>query len=162
MEALLTEGQLKDHPFMADADAEFLNHMDEFAKEVEFQKGETIFTEGDYADRFYLILNGEVTVECKLDGRATKIARLGAGDVLGCGWLYSPYRALSTARATKPSTAIKLNGASLLIRAEEDPKFGYQLMKRTSHYLMGELAAMRKRLVQEIKLRENANDVPDI
>ena len=159
MEALLTEGRLKDHPFMADADADFLNHMDEFATDVEFQRGDVLFKEGDYADRFYLLLEGEVSVECRLNGHSTEIGRLGGGEVIGCSWLYSPYRAQYTVRAVVPCSAIRLNAASLLIRAEQDPKFGYQLMKRTSHYLLGDLAAMRKRLVQEIKSREDAAEV---
>jgi CRP/FNR family transcriptional regulator, cyclic AMP receptor protein len=137
MTALLTEGCLKPHPFLQGCTTEFLNHLEEFVTEVNFAEGETILREGQYADRFYLICEGKVSVECGCNGRrGVTIQILGPGDSLGWSWLYPPFEWHFTARALEPCRAVELNAASLLIRAEEDPAFGYELMKRISKHFI--------------------------
>lgn len=158
MTALLTEGCLKPHPFLQDCSCAFLNHLEEFAREVDFKEGDTILREGDYADRFYLICDGSVCVESGSNGApGVCIQMLGSGDVLGWSWLYAPYEWHFTARAVTACRTVELNAASLLIRAEEDPTFGYELMKRLSKHLIHRLQATRKRLVCEVKLREGSD-----
>ena len=158
MTALLTEGQLKVHPFLYEATPEFLNHLEEFSREVSFSKGDIIFKEGDYADRFYLILSGKIALETSTNGKPkATIQVLGAGEALGWSWLFPPFEWHFAARALEPVTAIVLNGASLLIRAEEDPKFGYELMKRVANQVIQRLQATRKRFLQEQKLKEGSD-----
>jgi CRP/FNR family cyclic AMP-dependent transcriptional regulator len=157
MTALLTEGCLKPHPFVDGCSCEFLNHLEEFAREVDFKAGETILREGDYADRFYLICEGSVSLESALNGSpAITLQTLGAGEVLGWSWLYAPYQWHFTARAITRCHAVELNAASLLVRAEEDPVFGYELMKRLSQHLIRRLQSTRKRLAQEVKMRNGS------
>jgi CRP/FNR family cyclic AMP-dependent transcriptional regulator len=157
MTAQLTEGSLKPHPFLQHCTAEFLNHLEEFAREVEFSPGEVIFHEADYADRFYLISEGSVCLEARANGGTTvKIQILGPGDVLGCSWLFPPFEWRCSARALEPCRAVALNAASLLIRAEEDPVFGYELMKRVSKQVVQRLQTMRAKLVRELKPAKEA------
>jgi len=151
MTALLMEGVLKQHPFLTDATPEFLNHLEEFSSDVLFSKGEVIFHEGDYADRFFLILSGKVAIETSTNGKPNIVLQtLGPGDVLGWSWLFPPFEWHFGARALEPCTAIALNGASLLIRAAEDSKFGYELMRRISKHVIQRLQVTRNRLIDEI------------
>jgi CRP/FNR family cyclic AMP-dependent transcriptional regulator len=155
MTALLTEGCVKPHPFAEGCSPEFLNHLEEFATEVRFRKGEMILKEGDYADRFYLICEGKIALEADSDGKpGIFIQMLGPGEILGWSWLYPPFEWNFTARAVENSRTVMLNAASLLIRAEEDPVFGYELMKRMSRQLVRRLRTMRQRLIQEAKARK--------
>lgn len=157
MKALLTEGRLKNHPFLSEASTSFLNHLEEVSDETTFAAGETIFREGDYADRFYLIISGKVALEASSNGEPKTIVQvLGPGDLLGWSWLFPPFEWHFGARALEPVTAVVLNAASLLIKAEEDPSFGYELMKRVSQQVIRRLQAVRKRLVREAKSREGA------
>ena len=158
MPALLTEGCLETHPFLDGCSCEFLNHLEEFAREVEFKEGDTILREGEYADRFYLICGGRVSLESGTNGSpGVVIQTLGPGDVLGWSWFYAPYEWHFTARALTACRAIELNAASLLIRAEEDRAFGYELMKRLSKHLIQRLQSTRKRLVCEVKMRNRSD-----
>lgn len=158
MQALLTEGQLARHPFLAGCSPDFLNHIEEFASETSFQAGDVILHEGDYADRCYLILEGKVQLEVAgaLDEPRIKIETVGPGDVLGLSWLYPPFEWHFTARALGSCTALELNAASLLVRAEEEPSFGYELMKRISFQLVHRLQATRKCLAREVHRQEDS------
>ena len=50
---------------------------------TEFQADELIFRQGDPANRFYLILDGTVSLEARSgDGWKTLLQEIGAGDVL--------------------------------------------------------------------------------
>src|SRR5262249_10093441 len=67
-----------------------------------------------------------------------------------------PFEWHCTARAIEPCRAVALNAASLLIRAEEDPVFGYELMKRVSRQVVKRLQTMRTRLIRGPKEARNA------
>jgi CRP-like cAMP-binding protein len=158
MTALLTEGQLADHPFLTGATPDFLNHLDEFSDEISFEKGDVILKEGDYADRFYLILTGKVALQTSTNGKPNiTVQILGPGDILGWSWLFPPFEWHFGARAIEPCTAVVINGASLLIRAEEDSKFGYELMKRISKHVIQRLQSTRKRFIDEIRRQERTD-----
>jgi CRP-like cAMP-binding protein len=158
MTGLITEGCLKPHPFLEGSTPEFLNHLEEFATEAEFKKGELIFSEGEYADRFYLICEGKIRLETGSNGRpGIAVQTLGRGDMLGWSWLYPPFEWHFRARAIEPCKVVALNAASLLIRAEEDPVFGYELMKRITRQIIQCLQATRKRLVQEVLSRKGSD-----
>jgi CRP/FNR family transcriptional regulator, cyclic AMP receptor protein len=151
MTAMLTEGCLKPHPFVKDCSPEFLNHLEEFATEATFEADELIFSEGEYADRFYLISEGKIRLESGSNGKpGIAIQILGPGDVLGWSWLYPPFEWHFSARAIEPCKVVVLKGASLLVRAEEDPAFGYELMKRLSKHVIQRLQSTRRRLVEEV------------
>lgn len=154
MPALLTEGCLKTHPFLCDCNVDFLNHLEEFSKSVSFEPGQLILKEGGYADRFYLICEGRVQLELTVNGGVPAVVQiLGPGDVLGWSWLYPPFEWHFSARAIESCSAIELNAASLLIRAEEDHQFGYELMKRISMQLVQRLQATRNRLRYELNCK---------
>ena len=154
MTALLTEGCLKPHPFLDGCSPEFLNHLEEFSSEVKFAPGATILQEGDYADRLYLICQGKVALESGTNGKPRiTVQVLGPGDVLGWSWLFPPFEWHFSARAIEPCRLVALNGAAMLIRAEEEPVFGRELFKRIGKQLVQRLQATRKRLVEEVKSR---------
>jgi hypothetical protein len=77
---------LGDHPFLKGLTDEQLNILAVNAMPVEFPAGETIFNEGDAANRFYLIQDGEVVLESlnNPERSPVEITRLGSSDVLGC------------------------------------------------------------------------------
>jgi len=155
MTAQLTEGCLKPHPFLENCSPDFLNHLEEFATDVQFGPGEIVLHENDYADRFYLISEGQIALESGSNRTAgIPLQTLGPGDILGCSWLFPPFAWGLSARTLQPCKAVALNAAALLIRAEEDPVFGYELMKRISRHVVRRLQATRKRLIHEIRSRK--------
>jgi CRP/FNR family transcriptional regulator, cyclic AMP receptor protein len=141
------------HPFLAEMDEQ---HRDIFlhgAKEQEFAPGEIIFREGDPANALYLMETGEVVLEAYAgDNRRTPIQTVGAGEVLGWSWLFPPFAWHFQARATKPTRVICCDGGHLLVQAEENPTFGYDVMRRITQILIHRLQATREQLVKSESL----------
>jgi CRP-like cAMP-binding protein len=120
----------------------------EGAKAVSFKAGEVLFREGNPANQFYLIEQGAIALETHQPANTTTLVQtLGPGDVLGWSWLFPPFVWHFQARAVEPAGVIALNGAHLLVAAERDPDFGYELMKRVAQIVIRRLQATRQQLL---------------
>ena len=118
---------------------------------VEFPADKSIFREGQLANRFYLILEGEVALESaagERDATPELIQTLVAGDMLGWSWLFPPYYWHFDARAVTPVKAVFFYGTRLREQCESDHELGYELMKRTAEVVIGRLQATRRRLLE--------------
>jgi CRP/FNR family transcriptional regulator, cyclic AMP receptor protein len=151
MQTLLTEGRLRTHRFLEGADGEFLNHLEEFSQERNLPANTFLFHEGDYADRCYLLLSGRIALKMESDCALPELLDIiGPGRVVGWSWLFPPFKWHLSARTLEPCEAVVLDGAALLIRAEEDPKFGFELLRRLSKQVILRLQSTRSRLAMEI------------
>jgi len=139
---------LGEHPFFKGLEEPYLQLFVDCASNVRFNAGETIFREGEDADKFYLIRQGKVALETAVPQRGSVIIQtLGEGEVLGWSWLVAPYRWRFDARATELTRAIALDGKCLRGRSEEDHDLGYELMKRAAQIMEQRLQAARLQLL---------------
>jgi CRP-like cAMP-binding protein len=139
---------ISEQPFLRSLPPEYLAILAECATRVDFVAGQTIFHEGDIADRFYLIQKGKVALGSHLTPVGQLLVQeLGPGEVLGWSWLFPPYVWHFQAEALEKTEAISFNGAHLLIACERNHEFGYELMKRLTQILIRRLQATRKQLV---------------
>jgi CRP/FNR family transcriptional regulator, cyclic AMP receptor protein len=143
LEPLLTE-----HPFfrgLAPGDVQYLTSC---AKNARFEAGQMIFREGEDADQFYLIRDGRVALENFTPGRgAAPILTLGAGDALGWSWLVPPYKWRFDARAIEVTRVFALDGKCLRGKCDQDPRFGYELLKRVAAIIAERLHATRLQML---------------
>ncbi len=127
----------------------YLNLLAEAAMLKEFAAGELIFREGDPANRFYLILDGEVALESTTRERGSVLLQtIGENDVLGWSWLFPPYYWHFDARAAAATKAIFFYGTWLRENCERDHDFGYEMLKRMSAVVIQRLQATRKKLAE--------------
>ena len=145
---------LSQQPFLKGIAREQLDLLSDNAMVVEFPVGKMIFNEGLAANRFYIILKGEVALESaptKKGGKPTLIQTIKSGDVLGWSWLFPPYLWNFDARAVKPTRAIILFAANLRKQCDNDPRLGFELMKRVSKVMVTRLQATRQQLLKAKK-----------
>ena len=137
------------HRLFRELEPRYLALLAESAMHKEFPAGEVIFREGDPANRFYLILEGEVALESQpAEGASVVLQTIGRDDVLGWSWLFPPYYWHFDARTLKPTKAIFFYGTWLRDSCERDHDFGYEMIKRMSAVMMERLQATRHKLAQ--------------
>ena len=143
------------HPFLAGMNRKHAALLTDCAISAHFNNGQVVLREGEQANRFYLIESGRVILESgKAYGQPVIIDTIGAGDLLGWSWMFSPYTWQFTARASEPTTAIFFYGTILREYCERDHSLGYELLKRMTAVMMRRMQAARKKM-----LDLNAGDI---
>ncbi len=138
------------HPFFQGMKPEHLEVIAGCSTEATFESDQILFREGEPANKFYLIQSGRVALEAReLADGTVSVQELGAGDVLGWSWVFPPFVWHFQARALEPTGAVVLDGAHLMVAAERNGNFGYELMKRVAQVLIHRLQATRKQLLRQ-------------
>ncbi|MEE9597084.1 MAG: cyclic nucleotide-binding domain-containing protein [Acidiferrobacterales bacterium] len=144
------EDYLSSHVFFSELDDSFMKFLSDSATELKIKKGDVLFQQGERADKFYLLRNGHVSVQVPaLMGPTLEIQALGEDQILGWSWLIPPYRWNFQARALEDSELLEFDGSAILARCEEDPKFGYALLKRFAALMSDRLDAARQKMMDE-------------
>lgn len=144
-------------PFFKGLSAQQIELLADNAMPAEFKAGELIFKESSPANRFYILLSGEVALEspcpkCDDERGTVLIETVGAGSVLGWSWLFSPYYSHFDARAVSPVKTIFFYGTRLREQCESDHDLGYELMKRVAGIFIERLRATRIKLSEQGKI----------
>jgi len=142
------ESILQEHPFVKNLSSEHIQLIVGCAKNVVFKVGQYLFKEDEEANEFYILRSGKVALEIYTpEYGSITIQTVGEGEVLGWSWLIPPYEWRFDGRAVELTRAIALDGKCLRGKCEQDPKLGYELMKRLASVFEGRLYAMRLQLL---------------
>jgi CRP-like cAMP-binding protein len=113
------------------------------------RKDEVLFAYSDRADYFYLVSSGHISVEvAAITGPELELQDLGPGAVVGWSWLIAPHRWNFNARAKSPAEVIEFDGKAVLARCEQDPRFGYELLKRFATLMSERLNLARQKMME--------------
>ena len=94
-----------------------------------YSKNQYVFHQEDLADRLYVVLEGEVSIETmNLDGKVTKISLLKENELFGELALIDGKGRSASAQVTRSSIIASLNGQSFCKLLELHPSFSKQLM----------------------------------
>jgi CRP-like cAMP-binding protein len=122
----LDVSQLKRAPLFADVPDESLAKIAPFTEVDEFVEGNEIIREGGYSNHFYVILEGDATVE----RGGEKIADLGPGDVFGEQGLLEKDVRSATVKATGDLRVIKIEHWELSRMRKSMPEVVEQLQAK--------------------------------
>jgi len=137
--------RLESHALLQGLRPEFLRLLAGYSTETEFNAGQSIFLQGEPAECFYLILDGRVVLEMRRDdGERFVLDRLGEGQFIGWSWLFPPYRWHFSARALEPTKAVFFYGTWLRKQCEENPEFGFEMVKRIAAVAVRRLEASQQ------------------
>ncbi|KAB7738977.1 cyclic nucleotide-binding domain-containing protein [Parvibaculum sedimenti] len=130
METHKLEDVIAAAPFFRGLDPAFCATIAGCGKHVRFEKGQTVYRQGDPADTFYVVQHGHVALELPGAGRPLVHQTLHDNDILNAAWVVPPYRCHSNARAVDTTVAIAFDAACLRGKCDADHDLGYELMKR--------------------------------
>jgi CRP-like cAMP-binding protein len=141
------EKRLAAHPFLKGITRHHIELLALCAVPTQFDRGQTIFLEGEPATGFYLIETGKVVLEGKTsDEKQVVIDTVSAGEPLGWSWLFPPYLWHFSARATEQCSAICLSGMLLRQHREDDLTLSHELFKRACEVMVRRLQRARGKL----------------
>ncbi len=142
--------ELESQPFFEVLGKDFLQVLGKHARQRAINKGDVLFKQGDRADAFYLVRDGEMLIEIPaISGPSLEIQRLREGQILGWSWLITPRKWTFQARAEEDTHLIEFDGTAILAQCEKDPAFGYALLKQFSGLMSERLEAARRRMMDE-------------
>jgi CRP-like cAMP-binding protein len=136
------------HPFFKGLDPVYLKLVTGCASNARFDAGTTIFREGEDATQFYIVRQGKVALDVLAPGHGPVVVEtVEEGEVLGWSWLFAPYMWRFNARAVEMTRTIALDGKCLRDKCENDPAFGYEMMKRVANVMQDRLSALTLQLM---------------
>jgi CRP-like cAMP-binding protein len=141
------QGTLADHAFLAGLAESDIKILTALSFEVRFQEEQIIFREGDPSSFFYLILSGRIALEVLAPGHVLRIQTVGEGEELGWSSLLASVNKQFQARCLEPVTAFAFDGAQIVARCEDDPAFGFRLLRRVLATVADRLRATRLQLL---------------
>ena len=145
-----TAEYLSAHEFFSEFSVDSLKFLCECSSIRKINKGQILFRQGENADKFYVVLNGRISIEMPtIMGPTLEIQTLGKDQVLGWSWLISPYKWNFQTKAEEDSELLQFDGAAILARCEQDPKFGYELLKKFAALMSVGLNAARQKIMEE-------------
>ncbi len=143
------EDILARHPFAEDMDPDALRTISGCCSNAVYHPGDYIFREDEPADHFFLIRSGLVALEIHVpQGPPIVVETLEAGDIFGWSWLVPPYRWTNDARASEQVHLLRLDGACLRGKMENDRSLGYEIYKRFLPIMARRLSTTRLRIVE--------------
>ena len=139
---------LHDQPFFAELGESTVELLAGCAMNTHAAAGDLLFSEGQPADRFFLLRHGRVALEVHRPGtQPLVIDTADDGDVVGWSWLIPPYRWLFDARVVEPTRAVVFDAQCMRDKCDADPAVGYALLQRVTQVMYTQLQSARIRLV---------------
>jgi CRP-like cAMP-binding protein len=141
---------LSAHVFFSEFTDDFLKFLCECSSTCEIKKGQILFRQGENADKFYVVRSGSISIQMPaIMGPTLEIQNVGKDQVLGWSWLISPYQWNFQTRAEEDSELLEFDGTALLAQCEQEPKFGYELLKKFAGLMSVRLNAARQKMMDE-------------
>lgn len=141
---------LSAHEFFSEFSDDVLKFLCECSSTREIKKGQILFRQGEHADKFYVVRNGRISIQMPaIMGPTLEIQTLGKDQVLGWSWLISPYKWNFQTKAEEDSELLQFDGTAILARCEQEPKFGYELLKKFAGLMSVGLNAACQKMMDE-------------
>lgn len=135
-------------PFFAGMKPKHLDALAELAREAKFVPDAKIIQEGRPAGSFFLILEGDVSLEAHVPGGKTALIHtLHGGDALGWSWMFEPRVWHFDARALTEVRALRFDAGKLLTLCDEKPRLGMDLHRRITGVMADRLQATRLQML---------------
>jgi CRP/FNR family cyclic AMP-dependent transcriptional regulator len=141
---------LRSFPYFAGVSHESLQAVAKIAEERHFEKGQTLFKDGDPSQGLYIVRHGQVDIVYGLaGGEARVVDTIVDGDLIGWSSLVEPYRSTATAIAREAGGAVWIEAKGIRSLCERDPVLGYHLLRALTGVLSRRLQGALIQLAAE-------------
>jgi CRP-like cAMP-binding protein len=137
---------LRQVPMFRDIDPARLKLLAFTSERVHFVPGQRFFSQGDFADAAYVILEGAADVMIGAPGGEIKVAELGRADVVGEMGILADSPRSATIIAQGPTTALRIDKRVFLELLLQFPQMSIAVMRELASRLEktnAQVAALR-------------------
>ena len=139
---------LLEHPFFKGMKEEDIRTIADCGEDANFEEGQIIFRQNEVAVRFFVLLEGTVSLEIQAGEQAPHVIQTrGPGDVFGWSWILPGEEWKFNARVIDPVKAIVIHTPCLYGKIENDSALGYELLRRFAGIMVDRLQATRMQLM---------------
>jgi CRP/FNR family transcriptional regulator, cyclic AMP receptor protein len=139
---------LREARFLHDLDNEHLLKISDVTRMRDVEPGQVLFREGDVPQDVFLVISGSVALDINtVGGGSRRIMAVGPGEILGWSALLEQTQMTATATTMGHAKVAQINTGELLSICKHNPRFGYELLRRTSLALAARLSATRLQLL---------------
>lgn len=139
---------LASHPFTRDLTPEDRQALASMAKVQRFAPGQLLIQEGQPADTFHLLVEGQVAIEVVDPGVGTRtLQTVEPNSAIGWSWLVPPYRWEFDARALSDTTTIAFPADQLRRLFEQRSGVGLHIVTKLLGVVADRLKATRLQLL---------------
>ncbi len=121
--------------------------------EIAVKKDEFIFREGEKADKLHFLLQGSVALRVKLTSRPESITvSYVSTPYQSFGWsgVVAPHHYTSSAECDEDSTLLIIPAQPFIDILEQNPEYGFTVMKRIAEIIADRLRNSRQALLKTI------------
>ena len=129
-------------------------------REEVYEAGTIIHEEGSVAEHFYIVQDGEVTLELELElqpyasTRRTIIEVVTKGQAFGWSSLVEPHIRTLSSKCTERTRVIFLKGSDLLDLFDSEPHIGYKVTASVANIVASRLRDTRQKLMSFLRGEE--------
>jgi CRP-like cAMP-binding protein len=125
----------------------FLLHVGNGRSVAQYEKGQTVFAQGDSADSVYFIQRGRVKITVvSEEGKEAVVALLGRNEFFGEGCLAGQSRRIATVETMSPAVISRLEKASIVKVIHDEPTFAELFIA----HLLGRAVRVEADLVDQL------------
>jgi CRP-like cAMP-binding protein len=144
----VTPELLKTLAFLAPATDEERRRLVPATRTESHPAGTVLFREGDELSCVFIVTGGTVALEVMGVGhRPQRFQTISAGELLGWSPLLGSGPMTASARALTDVKVVVVDAKALLQLCDQDPRFGFQFMRRTAAAIAARLSATRLQLL---------------
>lgn len=148
-----TTVSLNEFPLFRDLPEDLLAKFAAMGEELSFSQGETIFREGEQADKLHFLLDGDILLKVKLTSRPESITVSAVSQCFeSFGWsgIVSPNHYTASAVCETNCKILTLPGDKVMKLLEENPAAGFTVMKRLIELVSSRLRNSRQALLKTL------------
>ena len=150
---MATNAPLSDFALFKNLPEELLEKVAALGEEMSFSQGDSIFREGEEADKLHFLLEGELVLKVKLTSRPENITVSAVNQQYeGFGWsgIVPPHHYTASAVCESDCKILTIPGEGFMKLLNENPQAGFTVMQRLTELIASRLRNSRQVLLKTL------------
>ena len=150
---MTTNASLSEFPLFRNLPDQLLDKLAMLGEEATHAKGESVFREGERANKIHFLLNGEIVLKVKLTSRPESITVSIVNqrfESFGWSGIVSPYHYTASAICEVDSKVLMIPGEKFMKLLNEYPEAGFSVMQRVTELIASRLRNSRQALLKTL------------